>query len=140
MIRNNKGLQGLVGLEISEVIGLEEDSEVVKIVTADGSVGIFYHEQDCCETVNLNDFEFSGSSFEGAVILSAEEVEGECENLLPEGYYDSFTWTFYKICTTKGELWMRWFGESNGYYSESVDFILLSKQEVSDTGTLKYYG
>lgn len=31
--------------------------------------------------------------------------------------------------TTKGRLWVRWNGESNGYYSERVSFVKISTQD-----------
>jgi len=82
-----------------------------------------YHSQDCCELVTIEDIIGDLDDLVGSPILMAEEATSR-EN--PEGfsreYQDSFTWTFYKLATIKGYVTVRWYGESNGYYSESVDF------------------
>ena len=61
----------------------------------------------------------------GHPIFMAEEVTNENTNPpgveIPE-YQDSFTWTFYKLATIKGSVTVSWYGESNGYYNESVSF------------------
>jgi hypothetical protein len=62
----------------------------------------------------------------GNPLLMAEEITNE-QDVNPEGvkipeYQDSFTWTFYKLATRKGSVTLSWYGESNGYYNESVSF------------------
>lgn len=108
---------------ISDLVG-----QVFTSVTQDGyemvfendtMIFTFYHYQDCCESVNIEDITGELSDLVGSPILLAEEVSGE----IPESKNEwmSQTWTFYKFATIKGYVDVRWLGESNGYYSESVD-------------------
>lgn len=124
-------LNELIGKRIKTIKGLEKLSEEVRILTEDGNEYLFYHQQDCCESVSLADFELSAKILEGATIISAEVVtnsSNESEEVYESS--DSWTWSFYKIETDKGGLWMRWFGESNGYYSEEVTFVWVNKPKT----------
>ena len=105
------------GKTVLEVVGLEKQEESVTLKLDDNSELEFYHEYSCCEDFWLEDFEFSGKDIVGAKILDVLLVSEKQEVT----YDGSMTWTFYKVQTDKGELFMRWCGESNGYYSEDVD-------------------
>ncbi len=86
----------------------------------DGNVVEFCHQQDCCEDVYLEDIDGDIDDIIGEKILSAEErTEERTDNY---GYYsERIQWTFYHIRTAKGCVVIRWYGSSNGYYSENVD-------------------
>jgi hypothetical protein len=79
---------------------------------------VFYHAQDCCESVDINDICGDLQDLVGEPLFIAEEVHGATEP--DEEHYESYTYTFYKFATRKGYVDVRWLGESNGYYSESV--------------------
>jgi hypothetical protein len=114
-------VQDLLGKTLSSVdVGKDE----ITFTLDDGKQYKMLHVQDCCESVEVEDVIGDINDLVGAPLLMAEEVESN-EN--PEGvtkeYQDSLTWTFYKFATIKGYVTIRWYGESNGYYSESVDFV-----------------
>lgn len=118
--------------EIEELIGQtlvevrQVDDEEIYFVTAGGQTFKMYHSQDCCEHVYISDIEGDLQSLVGNPILSAEEStnsETHPDGKAPEWSDDSFTWTFYKLATIKGHVDIRWYGSSNGYYSESVNFM-----------------
>jgi hypothetical protein len=102
--------------------------EELVFVTDDGEVYKMFHSQDCCESVSIDDICGDLQDLVGEPILEAsEEVSGENPpGIEVRKYQDSFTWTFYKIGTRKGSVTIRWYGESNGYYSESVNFAKVS--------------
>jgi hypothetical protein len=82
-----------------------------------------FHQQDCCESVLLEDIIGDVQDLIGSPILEAEETtDGGWDD-----EHESYTWTFYKLGTIKGHVNIRWFGSSNGYYSESVDFEKVEK-------------
>lgn len=110
----------LTGKIIKTIHGAEPGSDEILISCEDGAIFRLYHRQDCGESVYVEDIDGTPVDLHGAFVSLAEEVSQQ--NKLN---YGTETWTFYKIQTPKGDLTIRWYGSSNGYYSESVDVELL---------------
>ena len=110
-------IKQMVGLTFHHIEGGEKDSDVLLFVGA-GDVPSFkfYHEQDCCESVSIEDIVGDLNDLVGVPILEAREDSQSSSG----DDYESATWTFYNFRTIKGSVTIRWLGVSNGYYSESV--------------------
>ena len=110
----------LLGKTITAIDGASKGSGEIRFACADGNAYRLYHSQSCCESVTVADVTGDVSDLVGNPILRAEKRTNQTDK--PSEWSDSFTWTFYELATIKGSVTLRWLGESNGYYSESVDF------------------
>lgn len=130
MYHDNVDVSILKGKTLWDIITTENE---IIFTTTTGEKYKMYHSQDCCESVSIDDICGDIQDLVGSEILVAEEVDSDdspeymwkvlehgADSVSDSG--DSVTWTFYKIDTAKGGITVRWYGTSNGYYSESVDF------------------
>ena len=108
-------LLGKVLIKVEAMAGNDE----ILFICRDGSKYRMFHDQDCCESVSIEDICGDLDTLIGNPLLMAEESTNQGGS---KKYAESFTWTFYKFATIKGYVTIRWYGESNGYYSESVTF------------------
>lgn len=112
----SNGIESLLGKTLTEV--RQSGNDEIYFTTSEGETFKMYHSQDCCECVEIEDIEGDLQSLVGNPIFVAEEVSEEDPNASESG-----TWTFYKLATINGHVDIRWYGSSNGYYSESVSFV-----------------
>lgn len=105
------------------IIQISKGSDEIAFRCSDDSGYKMHHRQSCCESVSIDDISGDLDDLIGSPITLAEEATSSDKKLDSENYQgESFLWTFYKFATLKGYVNIRWFGSSNGYYSESVDF------------------
>ena len=105
----------LVGLVVKFI---DDFGDEILIVTECGRRFTFNHSQDCCESVSIYDSVGNLKVLEGQKLVSETDIPEDVD-LNP---YESYTWTEITFKTNKDTVISRWIGESNGYYSESVEF------------------
>ena len=129
---NDHDISVLNGRHIVSVTGLESGSDQVDIECGDDSAWRMLHISNCCESVLVEDVIGDVADLQDATVIEArcETSDTDPVDRTPDKddrCRESFTWTFYIIQTNKGAVTIRWLGESNGYYSESVDFECVRK-------------
>jgi len=122
-IREFKELQGRT------LCRAESVNDELRLYLTDTHYVRFYHEQDCCESVSIDDICGSLEDLVGEPLIEAEEVSGYNG---PETHDESYTWTFYRFATRLGAVTVRWYGSSNGYYSEGVSVAIVDPSRVED--------
>lgn len=100
--------------------------DTVTLSTVDGRTFSLYHSQDCCESVSIHDTKGEVDDLLGLPLANVQEhitSEQWPDDAPTSEYYESWTWTTFTFTTSKGTVVIRWLGQSNGYYSESVSFV-----------------
>lgn len=130
-----KDLKGLIIKSIKVVMEDDDGVDRIEFTAFDKITNIkrrfeLFHEQDCCECCYIVDICGNINALIGHEILLAELITNS-ENS-PTETAESSTWSFYKLSTIKGSVTIRWLGESNGYYSETVTFKETPMKENED--------
>lgn len=104
----------LVGQVITKV---SDNSDSITFETESGKTYRMFHDQDCCESVGVEDIDGDLQDLVGQEVLVAETRTKDDEE-----DDERAMWTFYTIRTVKTSLTIRWYGSSNGYYAVDVEF------------------
>lgn len=114
----------LVGMVLKSVV-VNGGKDEILFTNSRNIVYKMHHNQDCCESVQVEDITGDLQDLVNTPILMASEEsnsERPSDIPVPDHEEEFQTWTFYRLSTIKGTVVIRWYGTSNGYYSESVDF------------------
>ncbi len=124
-------IEELVGKTVNKIDG-SKGSDEIHFFCTDGTRYRMLHHQDCCESVYIEDIIGDLEDLLNTPILTAEGryedadalhgAAGLVQRRADDGYGDTATWTFYEFRTIKGSVTIRWYGSSNGYYSETASF------------------
>jgi len=125
-INKEARLENMIGLTMTKVENVNDEELVFH--SADGQEFMLFHNQDCCEIVEIEDITGELETLVGNPITIAS-----CSSQEDPMADDSGTWTFYKFGTNQGWVDVRWYGQSNGYYSEEVSFKRLAPADEAPT-------
>lgn len=99
-------------------IDIDPENDEILLTTQSGRRIKFHHRQDCCESVRIVGTDGEWRSLIGKPLV---EVKHDAVNADDEGSDGSATRTTLTFRVDDATVISRWFGNSNGYYSERVD-------------------
>lgn len=105
------------------IVNIKRQTHRLEFQMENGDVWAMFHIQDCCESVTLEDICGDLNDLIGTPLLVAYEETSKTDPPADAWEPYSYTWTFYRLATVRGSVTLRWYGTSNGYYSESADFV-----------------
>jgi len=114
----NQG-DALVG-EILTHIDVDADNEEILLTTQSGRRFRVYHNQNCCENVNIVDTEGEWHTLLNKKLVEVKHTEYD-DGVPPYDGCESYTKTAILFRVDDATVISRWVGTSNGYYSETVD-------------------
>lgn len=116
----------LEGQTITSIdVSIDGYGDTIIIKTEEGNHYKLCHIQDCCEKVTIEDINGVVGNILDHPVIKAEVLKNQ--DIGQNKGHERFTWSYYHISTIKETLTIRWYGGSNGYYSEEVSFIQLNK-------------
>jgi len=120
--RKHVEFSALVG-EVLDAVDIDREENQILLTTRSGRKFLVYHEQDCCEEVQIVGQDGSFDKLIGKPIVEARDIAVDTGE--SESDYDSQTTTTLVFRVDDQTVISRWVGDSNGYYSESVDIAEL---------------
>ncbi len=111
-----------------------EGKVIIDVIKKDNSITfktnkqtyVLEHEQYCCEDVLIDDICGDLKDLINETIIKAEKVTNDKN--INEKEDKSFTWTFFHISTIKTNITIKFYGTSNGYYSETAELYLIEEK------------
>jgi|WetSurMetagenome_2_1015567.scaffolds.fasta_scaffold173822_1 hypothetical protein len=113
---SNINFSSFVGKTFTKIEGLNIGSDCVKFFTKSRDNYLMTSD----EGLGVNDIEIRLDDIVGDIedLVNSPIVRAEISCSKKDG---EPTWTFYIIGTQKGTVTLKWYGTSNGYYSEEVE-------------------
>lgn len=110
-------------LEGRTIESTEIGRDWLNIFCEDGTQWQLFHRQDCCESVNFKDTQGDPAELIGKKILKAYTDRGsESNSWWDTSNSESSTWEEFTLEASGVKVTWRSAGESNGYYSETMNF------------------